>query len=165
MVGQCSGPALQRSSCKIWRKGIMPPSTAGSAPGSSSALASIIFTDVFFSSGRLDRDSRVAASTGGPPKPAGGAPPPGRAAPGGGPNGVSGPPGCPSVRPGSAPDDENAPPFTSQVLPASASAASGFDPAGGGGTSSGAMSNAAGDMKITPFTPTPLGPYSSGRPM
>src|SRR5580700_4973274 len=130
---------------------MMPPFTAGSAPGSSSALASIIFTDVFFNSGRLDRDRRVAASTGGPPKPAGGPPPPGRAPPPGGTKGASGPPGCPSVRPGRAPDDENAPPFTSQVLPASAKAAIGFDPAGGGGTSSGAISNAAGDMKITPF--------------
>src|ERR1700727_3304847 len=129
MVGQCSGPALQRSSCNTWRKGIMPPSTAGSAPGSSSALASIIFTDVFFNSGRLERASRVAASTGGPPKPAGGPPPEGGAA--------SGPPGCPSVRPGSAPEDEKAPPSTPHVLPALARAANGFPaPAGGGGSSS-----------------------------
>src|SRR5580698_2405308 len=143
-----------------------PLSTATSAPGSSSALTSIIFTVVFFNSGRLDRARRVAASTGGPPKPPG-APPAGRPAapPAGGPNGASGPPGCPDVRPGSAPAEEKAPPFTPHVFPASASAASGFDPAGGGGTSSGAISNGAGDMKITPFTPTPFGPYNSGRPM
>src|SRR5580698_1706207 len=126
----------------------------------------MIFTEVFFNSGRLERARRVAASTGGPPKPAGGAPPAGRPAPpAGAAKGASGPPGCPSVFPGSAPDDENAPPSTPHVLPASASIANGFVPAGGGGTSSGAISNAAGDMKITPFTPTPLGPYSSGRPM
>src|ERR1700743_602963 len=117
----------------------MPLSTAGSAPGSSSALTSIIFTEVFFSSGRLDRARRVAASTGGPPNPAGA--PPGAPAPdplpepaGGRAGAASGPPGCPTVRPGSAPDDENAPPSTPQVLPDSASAAKGFDPAGGGGT-------------------------------
>src|ERR1700722_216165 len=110
----------------------MPLSTAWSAPGSSSALTSIIFTDVFFSSGRLDRAKRVAASTGGPPKPAGappGAPPPGPLPePAAGRAGAgSGPPGCPSVRPGSAPDDENAPPSTPHVLPDSESAANGFD--------------------------------------
>src|ERR1700677_597008 len=150
----------------------MPPSTAESAPGSSSALTSIIFTDVFFSSGRLDRAKRVAASTGGPPNPAGappGAPPPAEPLPepAGGRAGAaaSGPPGCPSVRPGRAPEDENAPPSTPHVLPDSESAANGFDPAGGAGTSSGAISNAAGDMKMTPLTPTPLGPYNSGRPM
>src|SRR5579859_3611167 len=136
--------------------GMRPPSTAGSAPGSSSALASMILTGVFFNSGRLDRARRVAGSTGGPPNPAGGpagrppAPPAG-GAPGGGPNGASGPPGCPVVRPGSAPEEENAPPSTPHVFPASARAANGFEPAGGGGTSSGAMSNAAGDMKMTPF--------------
>src|ERR1700722_16663990 len=140
-------------------------------PGSSSALARIIFTEVFLSSGRLERAKRVAASTGGPPRPAGGPParrppaPPVGGPPAGGPNAASGPPGYPAARPGSAPSEENAPPFTSQVLPASARAANGFEPAGGGGTSSGAISNAAGDMKITPFTPTPFGPYSSGRPI
>src|ERR1700691_5859116 len=140
---------------------------------SSSALARIIFTDVFLSSGRLDRAKRVAASTGGPPKPAGGPPagrppaPPGGGPPAGGPPGAaSGPPGCPAVRPGRAPEDEKAPPSTPQVLPALARAANGFPaPAGGGGTSSGAISKAAGDMKITPFTPTPFGPYNSGRPI
>src|SRR3984893_11022885 len=144
----------------------MPPLTAGSAPGSNSALASIILTDVIFSSGRLDRAKRVAASTGGPPNP-GGAPLAGRppAAPGGGPKRASGPPGCPSVRRGSAPEDEKAPPWTPHVFPESVKAASGFDPAGGAGSSSGAISNGAGDMKITPFTPTPLRPYSSGRPI
>src|SRR5271170_6862888 len=137
-------------------------------PGSSSALARIIFTDVLLSSGRLDRANCVAASTGGPPKPAGGpagrAPaPPGGGAPG---NGASGPPGCPSVFPGRAPDEENAPPCTPHVLPESARAANGFPaPGGGAGNCSGAISKAAGDMKITPFTPTPFGPYNSGRPM
>src|SRR5581483_9196885 len=137
---------------------MMPPFTAGSAPGSSSAFAKMIFNEVFFSSGRLERANCVALSTGGPPSPGGGPPPARPAAPGGGPNGASGPPGCPSLRPGSAPSEENAPDFTPQVLPASDSAANGFDPGVGGGSSSGAISNGAGDMKITPFTPTPLGP-------
>src|ERR1700689_782767 len=134
----------------------MPPSTAVSAPGSSSALINIIFTEVFFNSGRLDRAKRVAASTRGPPNPAGappGAPPPAgpRPEPAGGRAGAaaSGPPGCPTVRPGSAPEDENAPPSTPPVLPDSASAANGLDPAGGAGTSSGAISNGGGDIKST----------------
>src|SRR5580700_10130712 len=106
-----------------------------STPGSSSALARMIFTVVFLSSGRLDRASRVAGSTGAPNP--GGGPPAGRppAPPGGGPNDASGPPGCPSVRPGSAPaDDIAAPPGSPQVLPESARIDIGFGPDTIGGT-------------------------------
>jgi hypothetical protein len=48
-------------------------------------------------------------------------------------------------------------PLDPQVFPASARIDMGFEPPIGGGES-GAISNAAADMKITPFTPTPLGP-------
>src|SRR5579863_3611678 len=141
-VGQWVGPSLQSSSCSIRLNGITPPSTVGSAPMSRSPLASMIFTEVLFNSGRLDRASCVAASTGGPNPP--------------GPPGRGGPPGCPAARPGSAPSVANAP-FDPQVLPASARTDMGLDPPTGGGFR-GAISNGAGDMKITPFTPTPFGP-------
>src|ERR1700722_1582935 len=72
MVGQCAGPTLHSSSCKVWKNGLIAPLI----PGSSSALANSNATLVFLSSGRLDRASCVAASGAAPrppPPPAGAA--------------------------------------------------------------------------------------------
>ncbi len=53
IVGQWSGPTLQSSSCKALLKALSAPLI----PGSSSAVASMIFTVDVFSAGRLDRAS------------------------------------------------------------------------------------------------------------
>src|SRR5579863_1901689 len=120
----------------------MPPST----PGSSSAEANNSFTLVFLYSGKVDRANSVAASTGCGPRPPSAA-------------GVArlGPEIAPSTAPG---------PFAPHVLPAPAKA--GFGAPGAGprpapGTWSGAMFHWP-DIRMAPFTPTPFGPQTSGRP-
>src|SRR5579863_9007484 len=151
MVGQWSGPTLQNSSCKALLNALSVPLM----PGSSSAVASMIFTVLVFSAGRLDLASCVAGSTCGPrPKPAPPPPLPPRA-------------GGSSARlgPAIAPAFENAAPAGSpQVEPAPARTSPPPRPPAGAAGTTGRMLNWP-DIKTAPLTPTPFGPQSSGRPM